>query len=63
LSFHCGVIVTRCEYDRALHKARHLIEHFFAQLKPFRCLATRSDKTARNFLAALHLAASVICLI
>lgn len=43
-------------YDRVLHQARHLIEHFFAQLKPFRCIAIRSDKTARNFLAALHLA-------
>ncbi|WHZ15758.1 MAG: Mobile element protein [Nitrospira sp.] len=54
---------TRRTYDRALYKARHLIENFFAKLKPFRCLATRYDKTARNFLAALHLAASVIWLI
>ena len=50
-------------YDRALYKARHLIENFFAKLKQFRCLATRYDKTARNFLAARHLAASVIWLI
>jgi transposase len=42
--------------------ARHLIENFFAKLKQFRAIATRYDKTARNFLAAVHLAASVIWL-
>lgn len=50
-------------YDRALYKTRHLIENFFAKLKQFRCIATRYDKTARNFLAAIHLAASLIWLI
>ena len=50
-------------YDRVVYKARYLIENFFAKLKQFRCIATRYDKTARNFLAALHLAASVIWLI
>ena len=49
-------------FDRELYKARHLIENFFARLKPFRAIATRYDKTARNFLAAVHLAASVIWL-
>ena len=49
-------------YDRHLYKARHLIENFFAKLKQFRAIATRYDKTARNFLAAVHLAASVIWL-
>jgi transposase len=37
-------------------------ENFFAKLKQFRGIATRYDKTARNFLAAVHLAASVIWL-
>ena len=46
------------EYDRELYKARHLIENFFARLKQFRAITTRYDKTARNFLAAIHLAAS-----
>lgn len=50
-------------YDRELYKARHLIENFFAKLKQFRAIATRYDKTARNFLAAIHLAALVIWLI
>ena len=50
------------EYDRHLYRARHLIENFFCQLKQFRAIATRYDKTARNFLAAIHLAAAIILL-
>jgi transposase len=50
------------DYDRDLYKARHLIENFFAKLKQFRAIATRYDKTARNFLAAIHLAAATIWL-
>ena len=48
--------------DRHLYKARHLIENFFAKLKQFRAIATRYDKTARNFLAGIHLAATAIWL-
>jgi transposase len=51
------------QYDKELYKARHLIENFFAKLKLFRCIATRYEKTARNFLAAIHLAAYSIWLI
>ena len=47
-------------YDRDLYKARHLIENFFARLKQYRAIATRYDKTARNFLGATHLAAAVL---
>jgi transposase len=49
-------------YDAHLYAARHLIENFFCKLKQFRALATRYDKTARNFLAAIHLVATVILL-
>jgi transposase len=49
-------------FDRHMYAARHLIENFFAKLKQFRAIATRYDKTARNFLAAVNLAASVIWL-
>jgi transposase len=49
-------------FDRDLYKARHLIENFFAKLKQFRAIATRYDKTARNFLATVYLAASAIWL-
>lgn len=49
-------------YDRHLYRARHLIEHFFCRLKQYRAIATRYDKTRRNFLAAVYLAATVILL-
>ena len=49
-------------YDRDRYAARHLIENFFCTLKQYRAIATRYDKTRRNFLAAIHLAASVILL-
>lgn len=51
------------EYDKELYKARHLIENFFEKLKQYRAIATRYDKTARNFLAAVYLVASAIWLI
>jgi transposase len=50
------------EYDRDLDEARHLIENFCCTLKQYRAIATRYDKTARNFLAAVYLAATVILL-
>jgi transposase len=49
-------------YDKEIYKARHLIENFYCRLKQFRAIATRYDKTARNFLAAIHLAAVTIWL-
>jgi transposase len=49
-------------FDREMYKARHLIENFFCKLKQYRAIATRYDKTARNFLAAIHLAAVIIWL-
>lgn len=49
-------------FDRDLYQSRHLIENFFCKLKQFRAIATRYDKTARNFLAAIHLAAATIWL-
>ena len=47
-------------FHRDLCKARHLIENFFARFKQFRAIATRYDKTALSFLAAVHLAAIVV---
>ncbi len=54
--------VVQRPYDQELYKERHLIENFFCKLKPFRAIATRYDKTARNFLAAIYLASTVIWL-
>jgi transposase len=50
------------DYDEELYKARHLIENFFLKLKQFRAIATRYDKTARNFLGAIFLAGAYIWL-
>lgn len=49
-------------FDKEMYEARHLMENFFCKLKQYRAIATRYDKTARNFLAAIHLAAAVIWL-
>ena len=49
-------------YDRHLYKARHAIENGFAKLKQFRSLATRYDKTARNYAAQVALACIVVWL-
>ena len=53
---------TKRAYDQDLYPARHWIENFFCHLKPFRAIATRYDKTARHFLAAVYLAAATIWL-
>ena len=50
------------EYDKELYKSRHLIENFFCRLKQYRAIATRYDKTARNFLATIYLAATTVWL-
>jgi len=50
------------QFDAALYQTRPLIEKFFCKLKQFRAIATRYDKTARNFLAAIYLAAATIWL-
>ena len=44
------------------NRKRPLIENFFARRKQFRAIATRYDRTARNFLAAVYMAARVIWL-
>jgi transposase len=53
---------TKRDLDQELYKERHRIENFFAKLKQFRAIATRYDKTARNFLAAVYLVAATIWL-
>jgi transposase len=48
--------------DHDLYEGRHLVENFSAKLKQFRAIATRYDKTARNFLAAGQPTAALIWL-
>ena len=48
--------------DFALYCERNLIERFFNKIKHYRAIATRYDKLARNFLAAVQLVAAIILL-
>ena len=48
--------------DRERYKDRNLAERFWAKVKRFRRVATRYDKTARSFLAFVHLVAATILL-
>jgi transposase len=48
--------------DRRRYAKRYRVEIFFHDLKRFRALATRFEKTARNYLALLHVACSAIWL-
>ena len=41
-----------------LYRYRNLVERFFNKLKHFRRIATRYEKTARNFLAAILIAST-----
>jgi transposase len=43
-------------FSKYLYRARNRVERFFNKIKHFRRIATRYDKTAENFLAALRLA-------
>lgn len=47
-------------FDAHLYKLRHLVENLFARLKHFRSLATRYEKTARNFASMLYLGCAFI---
>jgi transposase len=63
-----AVIPPRCHrkvprgYDKYLYRERNLIERMFNQLKNFRRISTRYDKTALSFLSFLHLAGSYLWL-
>jgi transposase len=46
-------------FDSEAYKGRNVVERGFNQLKNWRGLAMRSDKTARNYMAAVQLAASL----
>ena len=44
--------------DPAIYRQRNLVERYFCKLKHFRRVATRFDKLASNFLAAVLLAST-----
>jgi len=43
-------------FSKYLYRLRNLVERFFNKIKQFRRIATRYDKLAENFLAAIKLA-------
>ncbi len=72
--FHDGLIgrgITPCippkknrkfkhRFDRSLYKQRHKVENMFGRLKDWRRVATRYDRCAHTFFAAICIAATVI---
>jgi transposase len=48
--------------DKQLYAQRHLIECCFSKLKQFRRIATRYEKTARNYRAMIAIAATILWL-
>lgn len=51
---------TAIPYDRTAYRQRNKIERAFCRLKDWRRIATRYDKLARNFEAAVAIAAIII---
>jgi transposase len=49
-----------CDFE--MYKWRHLVENFFCNLKNFRRIATRYEKTDASFEAMIYLASSVLAL-
>jgi len=49
-------------HDREAYRQRNRIERFFCRLKQFRAIATRYDKRADHFRAAVKIVAALIAL-
>lgn len=53
---------TKSPLDKHLYAQRQLVECCFSRLKQFRRIATRYEKTARNYLAVVTIAATILWL-
>ena len=51
------------EISLELYKDRNKVERFINRIKHYRRVATRYEKTARNYLAMLHLVSSLVWLL
>jgi len=51
------------DYDEPLYKERNLVERFLNRAKHYRRVATRYEKTGRNFLAFWQFASIMILLL
>ena len=47
-------------HDRHVYEERHLVECFFSKIKHYRRIFSRYEKTAKNFMAFLHLVSFLI---
>ena len=54
----CSRRIVKRSVDPAIYRQRNHVERFFCRLKQFRRVATRFDKLARNFLAAVLMAST-----
>lgn len=50
------------DYDKHLYKQRNKVEWFINLIKQYRRVATRYEKTARNFLGFVHVASLMVLL-
>ena len=48
------------EIDEEMYKWRHLVENFFCDLKDFRRIALRTDKTDTSFAAIINVCAALL---
>jgi transposase len=50
------------DFDKYLYKVRNLVERFINRIKHYRRVATRYEKTGRNFLAFIQVASVMVLL-
>jgi transposase len=50
------------DYDKIIYKERNFVERLLQKLKHYRRIATRYERLARNYMAMLSLAATIIWL-
>jgi len=50
------------DFDKYLYKVRNLVERFINRIKQYRRVATRYEKTGRNFLAFIQVASVMVLL-
>jgi putative transposase len=50
----------RVSFDKTMYKQRHKVENMFGRLKDWRRIATRYDRCAHTFFAAICIAATII---
>ncbi|MCS4054480.1 transposase [Salinibacter ruber] len=49
--------------NRELYKGRNKVERFFGRVKHYRRIATRYERTARNYIAMLNLVSTMVWLL